>query len=31
MAIGQAIEELALLIEGGTQEDVGLRVLHLPL
>ena len=31
MAIGQAIEELALLIEGGTQEDIGLRVLHLPL
>jgi hypothetical protein len=31
MAIGQAIEELALLIEGGNPEDVELRVLHLPL
>jgi len=28
---GPAIEELALLIEGGTPEDVELRVLHLPL
>jgi hypothetical protein len=31
MAIGEAIEELALLIEGGTPADIELRVLHLPL
>lgn len=31
MAIGQAIEELALLIEVGAPEDIELRVLHLPL
>ena len=31
MAVGQAIDELALLIESGTPEDVELRVLHLPL
>jgi hypothetical protein len=31
MAIGQAIEELVLLIEGGTDQDVDLRILHLPL
>lgn len=31
MAVGQAIDELALLIESATPEDVELRVLHLPL
>lgn len=31
MAIGQAIEELGLLIECGTAEDIEVRVLHLPL
>lgn len=31
MAIGQAIEELALLIEAGTSRDVDLQVFHLPL
>jgi len=31
MAIGQAIEELVLLIEYGTREDVELQVLYLPL
>ena len=31
MAIGQAIEELSFLIEGGVPEDVELRVLYLPL
>ncbi len=31
MAIGQAIEELALLIEAGSSPDVDLQVLHLPL
>lgn len=31
MAVGQAIDELALLIETGSPADVELRVLHLPL
>lgn len=31
MAIGQAIEDLAFLVEVGTTHDVDLQVLHLPL
>lgn len=31
MAIGQAIEELVVLLELGTERDVDLQVLHLPL
>jgi len=31
MAIGQAIEELVVLVELGTDQDVDLQVLHLPI
>jgi len=31
MAIGMAIEELVVLVELGTDQDVDLQVLHLPL